>query len=422
MSIKLIFFKFEKFIVKTFFIPSFLYQGILVFSSLLLAFILGFLIKKLLKISSQKLSQTQDSISDTIASYLKFLMTPIFFIVFLSISSIISLELFDSDIFVTLSIQISVIWLIINFLKAFSKNKILSVLIGLILFGILILNVTKLSKPTALFFKKYSISFGKITITAYALIKTLILGSILVWIASIVSQTVKDILSKKSNIQANNLQLISKIFDMVLYVIIFLIGLKMIGLDLTAFAVLGGAIGVGIGFGLQKITSNFISGIILLAEKSIEVGDLIELKNGLQGRVKKMGARYTLVETFNYKEILVPNEEFVVNELTNLTYSNKKTRIELTVGVGYDSHLEQVKNLLLEIAREYAKEISDKEPECYILEFSDYAILFILYVHITDIDYGQHKVKSDLLFLIWEKFKEKNIIIPSPKIYIQKEN
>ena len=422
MSIALIFFKFEKFIVKTFFIPSFLYQGILAFSSLILAFLLGFLFKKLLKLSSQKFTQRQDSTLYTIASYLKFLMTPLLLIIFLSISSIISLELFDSDIFVALAIQMAVIWLIINFVKAFSKNRILSILIGLILLSTLILNVTKLSKPTASFFKKYSISFGKITITAYALIKTLILGSVLIWIASIVSQTVKDILSKKSNIQANNLQLISKIFDMLLYVIVFLIGLKMIGLDLTAFAVLGGAIGVGIGFGLQKITSNFISGIILLAEKSIEVGDLIELKNGLQGKIKKMGARYTLVETFNYKEVLVPNEEFVVNELTNLTYSNKKTRIELTVGVGYDSDLQEVKRLLLEIAEDYGKEISHKDPECYILEFSDHAILFILYVHIKDIDYGQQKTKSDLLFLIWESFKKNNITIPSPKIYIQKEN
>ena len=120
----------------------------------------------------------------------------------------------------------------------------------------------------------------------------------------------------------------------------FLFSLDLIGLDIMTFTVFSGAVGIGIGFGLQKVTSNFISGLILLFEKSIEQDDLIELNDGTYGFVQHTGARYTLIETFDGKEIMIPNEDFITNRVINWTYSNSNGRVDIELGVSYNSDLE----------------------------------------------------------------------------------
>lgn len=134
-------------------------------------------------------------------------------------------------------------------------------------------------------------------------------------------------INKISQIKTVNKAILTKIFQLFIYFTILIIVLDLHGIDLSAFAFLGGAVGIGVGFGLQKITSNFLSGMILLFEQSIKEGDLIELGTGVCGLVKHTGARYTLVETFNGQEIMIPNDEFITNRVTNWTYSNNRGRV-----------------------------------------------------------------------------------------------
>ena len=192
-------------------------------------------------------------------------------------------------------------------------------------------------------------------------------------------------------------------------------GLDVLGIDLTAFAVVGGAIGIGIGFGLQKITSNFISGLILLFEKSVEEGDLIELNDGTIGYVRSTGARYTLIETFESREIMIPNEDFITNRVTNWTFSNSQGRIEINIGVAYGSDLDQVSEILINAAKEHPRCSKQPAADSFLVDFGDNSINFTLYFWVDDIVEGLKRPKSDVLFSIWRKFKDNNIEIPFPQ-------
>ena len=182
-----------------------------------------------------------------------------------------------------------------------------------------------------------------------------------------------------------------------------------------SLTILSGAIGIGLGFGLQKITSNFISGLILLAEKSMEVGDLVELSAGEMGIVRRMGARYTLIETFDSKEIMIPNEDFITSRVINWTFTNRQGRVEIFVGVSYDSDLELAKSLIIEAAKSHPRCSKKPEPQCYITQFADSSVNFLLYFWVDDVTQGRLDAKSDVYMAIWKAFREHKITIPFPQ-------
>ena len=166
---------------------------------------------------------------------------------------------------------------------------------------------------------------------------------------------------------------------------------------------------------MQKITSNFISGLILLFEKSARVDDLIELEGGLFGYLRYTGARYTLVEAVDGREVMIPNEDFITGKVTNWTYSHSKARVEIPVGVSYNSDLEKVKKLMLEAATEHKKCLKDPAPQCYLRKFGDNAVDFTLFFWIADIIDGRMQPQSDVMLSIWKKFKENDIEISYPQ-------
>jgi small-conductance mechanosensitive channel len=236
------------------------------------------------------------------------------------------------------------------------------------------------------------------------------------YIAGFLSKKIKNYVGENQEIKVNTKNIINKFVDIVIYSAVFIIILKTFGVDLTAFAVIGGAIGVGIGFGLQKIASNFISGIILLFEKSVEVGDIVELENGnIFGTIKHFGGRYTLVEAMDGKEIMIPNEEFIINKVTNWTYSNNRARIEIIVGVAYGSDLVKAKQIMLDCAKDHKKCLSYPEAECFLSVFDDYDIKFTLYFWINDIVDGRLGAKSDVMIDVYQKLTANNIVIPIPQ-------
>jgi small-conductance mechanosensitive channel len=261
-----------------------------------------------------------------------------------------------------------------------------------------------------------AIHFGKQSITFYEILKSIFAVVSVFWVAAIISDLGEKYISSIRNMRMGNKAILIKLFQIILYFIAFLLVLNFIGIDLTAFTVFGGAIGIGVGFGLQKITSNFISGLILLFEKSVERDDLVELSDKTIGFIRHMGARYTRVETFDGKEIIIPNEDFITNRVINWTYSNSRCRIDFIIGVSYDSDLEKVLSLMVEAAKEHPRCLQEPEPACYLREFASCAVNFQLYFWIADVTFGRSQVQSDVLFSIWKKFKENNIEIPHPKM------
>lgn len=256
---------------------------------------------------------------------------------------------------------------------------------------------------------------GSVRISLYVALRALVVLALIFWTTAIVVDLVEKRIAKLGKMRASTRILVTKVLQIAIYVVAGLIALDMIGLDLTTLTVFGGALGIGIGFGLQKIASNFISGLILLLERSIEPDDLIELPDGTAGYVRKSTARYTLVETFDGREMLIPNEDFIVNRVTNWTLTTSKARIQFSVGVAYGSDLELAHRLILEAAREHPRTLPDPEPACFLLNFGDSSIDFTLLFWVEDIVAGRWGPQSDVMFAIWRKFREHGIEIPFPQ-------
>jgi len=289
--------------------------------------------------------------------------------------------------------------------------------IALLLVGIFTLGSLGHIEPLKEFLDSEALTFkiGNFTLSIYKLLKGTLAFVALLWLASVISVSGEKRIKAINGIKASNRTLLIKGFQSVIYFLIFMIGLDILGIDLTALAVVGGAIGIGIGFGLQKITSNFISGLILLFEKSVEEGDLVELNDGTYGFVRQTGARYTLIETFDSKEIMIPNEDFITNRVINWTYSNNQGRIEIIIGISYDSDIEKARDLILESAKEHERCSIHPEPQCYIREFADSSVNLLLHFWVDDVTEGRFEPQSDVLLIIWKKFKENNISIPFPQ-------
>ena len=262
-----------------------------------------------------------------------------------------------------------------------------------------------------------SFSVGKTTITALMIFKLLIIGTLMLWTASAVKDGINGSLNRMQHIRWSTRQLLQNVIGFAVYAMAVLIVLSLLGIDLTAFAVLGGALGVGIGLGLQKIASNFISGMILLSEQSIQVNDMIEIAgSNVSGLVRHTGARYTLIETLDNREIMIPNDDLITNRVINWTYSDSHGVLNFDIGVGYDSDLEVVRDILIDVISSHQQVLKDPAPSCLLKEFAASSVNFGITVHLEDVRDRRMGIKSELLFSIWKRFKDKNIDIPYPQM------
>ncbi|MHA6288738.1 mechanosensitive ion channel family protein [Maricaulis sp. CAU 1757] len=256
---------------------------------------------------------------------------------------------------------------------------------------------------------------GDVEISAWSGLRGALVIALIFWSAAIIASLVEHRVNSLSRMRSTTRVLVIKVFQIALYIIAFLIAMDLIGLDLTALTVFSGAVGIGLGFGLQKITSNFISGLILLFERSVEIDDLIEMPDGIFGFVRRSSARFTLVETFDGKEILIPNEDLITSRVINWTLSNSHARIEVHVGVSYGADLELARDLILEAAKEHPLTISDPSPQCFLRTFGSSSVDFTLYFWIDDVVKGRLGPQSEVMFAIWRKFGANSIEIPFPQ-------
>jgi small-conductance mechanosensitive channel len=186
-----------------------------------------------------------------------------------------------------------------------------------------------------------------------------------------------------------------------------------LGIDLTAFTIFSGAVGVGIGFGLQKVVSNFISGIIILMDRSIKPGDTISLGETF-GWIRELRARFVSVVTRDGREYLIPNEDFITREVINWSFSNELVRLDVEFGVSYDSDPHQVSELAIEAARGVDRVDPSRDPVCWMTGFGDSSLDFILRFWIRDPQNGLANIRGKVLLALWDAFKANAIAIPFP--------
>ncbi len=346
------------------------------------------------------------------------LIYPLLTIIFLSVAEAASQQLIKHVEVIHAGQRVAFIWLLWVALKAFVTSTLVRTVGIWILLPAALLQLFGWFDATVSYLNGYGFTLGEVEITAYTFVKSIFFVSIVIWLGKLISNSGEGYIRSNTSLTRPTKELLVKLFDIVLYSILFLITLNLIGIDLTALAVFGGALGVGLGFGLQKVASNFISGLILLTEKSININNLIEMDDGVFGYVRKLGARASIVETFDGKEVMVPNEDFITSRVSNLTHSSTNGRIEIPVGVSYDTDLHLAYDLILKAANDYEKSLQtddDHKPKCFLREYGDSSVNFLLTFWLEDVTTGRWRAKSDVMFAIWDAFKEHDIEIPFPQ-------
>jgi len=234
------------------------------------------------------------------------------------------------------------------------------------------------------------------------------------WISSRTKRFLFDRLLTKSGLDRALQYAISQIVSNIVLIVGIIIVLENTGIHLGALAVFAGAVGVGVGFGLQNITSNFISGLVILAERPITIGDRIEVA-GIAGQVQQIRARSTVILTNDNIAMIVPNTKFIDSPVTNWTYGDPRVRFRVPVGVAYGSDVNKVCEALITAAREHPATLSEPAPNVYLEKFGESSIDFELVVWSREMSYRPRRFKSDLNFLIDKHLRAAGIRIPYPQ-------
>lgn len=289
-------------------------------------------------------------------------------------------------------------------------------LIAFLIFAITALDVVGLLCYLKNITENFALTIGDLKISFLSVLKGGIIFIGLIWATIVVSRWVEQKLKSSGKIEPSLQELFTKLIWIFFLAFSVLITLSSMGLNLSALAVFGGAIGVGIGFGLQKVLSNLFCGILLLLDRSIKPGDVIALENGQSyGEIIRLGARYVLVRTRSGKEHFIPNEEFIVNKSENWSHTDSLVRLHIPMRVSLDSDVPLVMRLLVQSAEGIDRVLEDPMPAARLLAFTESAIEFDLRVWINDPRNGISKVKSDIYINIWKLFKEKGVVIPLPQ-------
>jgi small-conductance mechanosensitive channel len=236
--------------------------------------------------------------------------------------------------------------------------------------------------------------------------------------ARLASMGVRRVFRRLTRFDASERLIAEKLVDIAVWILAILIGIDVLGIDLTALTVFSGAFGLAIGFGLQKTFGNLIAGIILLMDRSIKPGDVIAVNDGIGnpvGQVKKIGIRAVSVITRDKKEYLIPNENLMVNQVENWSYSSRDVRVKVAVNVAYETDIDKAESVMLQAARETPRVLADPEPSVWLSEFGESALKFEIQIWIEDPEEGIGNVKSDVLKRVWHLFRDNGIRIPFPQ-------
>jgi small-conductance mechanosensitive channel len=309
--------------------------------------------------------------------------------------------------------RLAIAWFVIVLLAGLIRNQFVYRMVAIFAWTIAALSILGLLQPTMAALDSVAVVLGGLRISPRLVIKTAVLLMLALWAASAAGDFLDKRVRSTAELTPSIQVLIGKVTRLLLITFAILITLSTVGIDLSALAFFSGAIGVGIGFGLQKIVSNLVSGIILLADKSIKPGDIISVGDQF-GWVTNMGARYTSVDTRDGREILVPNEDFVTQHVVNWSYSNNRMMLISRFGVSYDSDPHHVCQAAVAAAASVPRVLADPPPVCYFEAFGESSLDFSVRYWIADPNEGIINVRAPVMMALWDAFKREGIDIPFP--------
>jgi len=305
-------------------------------------------------------------------------------------------------------------WIIIRFTTSMLRESSWSRLLSIAAWTVAALHIVNLLGPTIELLDRLAITLGGVNVSLLLLIKGVIVFAVLLKLAAGASGLLEKRLMSLEELTPSVQVLLTKALKVTLLTVAVVVALSSLGINLSAFAFIGGAIGVGIGFGLQKVVSNLISGVILLLDKSIKPGDVVEVGDSY-GTIKSLGARYVSVVTRDGFEYLIPNEDLITQQVINWSYSDRLVRLKIGVGVSYDADIHKAMDLMVQAARGIDRVLEKPAPVCQLKNFGDSSVDLEMRIWIGDPEGGVSNVSSKVRVAIWDSFQEHGIEIPFPQ-------
>jgi small-conductance mechanosensitive channel len=340
---------------------------------------------------------------------------PFFTFVLLSFAMALSITFTHHVEIYRLSIQLTFVWMVWIFVSHAINDVFVRWVVTCTLIPLLIFAALGLATPVVSYLDSLSFFLGETRISIFLILKGVFIATCLAWGARFIIFYINRIIENQKKISIEVRDLMENLFQILLYTTVALITLNLLGIDLKSLAIVGGAVGIGIGLGLQKIAANFISGIIILFEQHVKVGHLVEVPGGGNpGWIRHLGTRAAVLDTGDGKEILIPNEELLTKSLIDWTSRDRKIRIDLSVKVSFESDLELAKKIMLEAILNHPSCSKTSPPSCFLQKFTDNGAQFLLQYWIDDFTAGSMDMQNDVLFTIWKYFSKENIKFPTP--------
>lgn len=321
------------------------------------------------------------------------------------------------DWLVKLAQGLAVVFLIYKAINTFIPNDLLRKLATWTLIPLAILMVFGYFDDLVVGLKAAEImKMGDTPITAMTLVRLAVFGGLFFWLGNLSNAKGQSAIRSQEGLDLGVREIVAKMFQILLFIILFVLILSFAGIPLSGLVVIFSAVGLGIGFGLQPIAANFISGLIILFDRSVQVGDFVVLPDGQEGHVEAINMRSTTVETTDGKDIMVPNTTFTENAYENWTHKDPRQRYEVYFTVSFDTDIDKLEDILIPAISEHPSVLQEpEEPDLELREFGDYGIKFAIEFWCSGIDDGPNKFTSDLNFIVWRTLKKHNIRVPLPQ-------
>jgi len=327
----------------------------------------------------------------------------------------------ESNWLLTIAITAAAVFVYISFVREFVQSRVVSTAMLYVGVPLLVLQSVGVLHYINNSLEAMAIEIGNIRISLAGILRVTVFGSLVFWLGRVSNNTGQALIRNQSNIDFRTREVAAKLFEIGIFIVVFLVLMQITGINLTALAVFGGALGVGLGFGLQTIASNFISGLIILLDRSLSLGDFVELEDGRSGFVTALNMRSTTLETFDGKDIMVPNEMFIASTFMNWTRKNSKQRYRVDFSVAYETDVRKLVEVIKSAVAEHPQVLSgeqypiEERPDCEIDSFGDSGVNMFVEFWIEAIDDGKNRVGGDLLLIIFEAMRENGFSIPFPQ-------
>ncbi|PSH65432.1 mechanosensitive ion channel family protein [Phyllobacterium sophorae] len=315
--------------------------------------------------------------------------------------------------FISIALSLSLAWLFASVLSRIIRNRLVAHTLGWLTWVYAALVILGINDDTAAFLDSLAIPLGAVRLSALMVLKAALLLIATVWLAVVAGNYIDERVQNSQELTPSIRVLVGKIAKIGLVLVAGAFALSSVGVDLTALTVFSGAIGVGLGFGMQKVVSNFVSGVIILLDKSIKPGDTISLE-GTFGWIRELRARFVSVVTRDGREYLIPNEDFITQRVINWSFSDNLVRLDVNFGVSYDADPHKVSELAIEAAMSVARVEAERRPVCWLTDFGESSLDFVLRFWIRDPQQGLTNVRGKVLLALWDIFKQNGISIPYP--------